>query len=89
MTQARTITVSAQVTLPLNKLAAVLAPMIHRDAPAPAIPAEALSASVERVVNALDHLEKSTHTVGEAAAREALLKAVHGLRKAHIKNRNT
>lgn len=90
MTQGRTITVSAQVTMPLNRLAAVLAPMVNRDARAPVTPGHdaKLFASIESVVSALDHLEKSTHTVGEPAARKALLMAVQGLRKAYIKNRN-
>lgn len=84
----------AEVRIPLDRIAMAVGPLVHEsliDKAAPRLKArprnEAVRASVERVISALDHLERVTHTVGESQAHEALLNAVRGLRKAHILNR--
>ena len=85
----RQVMVLVEVPIPLDRIAAALgasmkvAPTRGRSRQA----TEKLDASIERVVSALDHLEKSSRTPGEGAARDALMSAVRGLRKAHILNR--
>lgn len=86
--------VLAEVRIPLDRIVDAVGPEIQRTLIGRAPPRlkirperQALKTSVERVVAALNHLELATNTRGEGAARQALLDAVRGLRKAHTKNR--
>lgn len=51
-------------------------------------PAAPLRTAVDRVVNALGHLETVTHTVGEPNAHRQLMQAVRDLRATVVKQRN-
>lgn len=87
--------VVAEVHIPLDRIAEAVGSRLPRPLltsgklrvkarPEP----QALKLAIERVVSALNRLEIATNTPGEGPAREALMSAVHGLRKAHVKNRN-
>lgn len=87
--------VLAEVRIPLDRIIDAVGPEVQRTLIGKAVPRlkrrperEALRTSVERVIAALNHLEIVTNTPGEGPAREALLNAVRGLRKANVKNRS-
>ena len=87
--------VIAEVRIPLDRIVDAVGPEIQRKLIGNVQPRlkvrpqdVAVKVSVERVVAALDHLEIATNTSGERPAREALMHAVRGLRKAHVKNRS-
>ncbi|SIQ24507.1 hypothetical protein SAMN05880590_102770 [Rhizobium sp. RU35A] len=90
------VTVLVEVPIPLSRIADAVGFMVHQrlvDKSAPRLKVrptnDAVKASIERVVAAIDHLERVTHTVGEPGARDALMAAVRGLRKAHLLNRKS
>jgi hypothetical protein len=91
------ITVTATIEIPIKDIVDAVGPEVSRTLIAgsnrkiqlPAKPqAKAVYTAIERVVSALDHLERAAMTVGEPAARQALMDAVKHLRKIHIRNRN-
>ena len=85
------VNVLAEVRIPLDRIIDAIGPELRRAVLKKSTPRlkprptnETMKLSIERVISALDHLERVTHTVGEPHAREALMNAVRGLRKAHI-----
>ncbi len=83
--------VLTEVRIPLDRIIDAVTPQIHQaliKKSAPRLKMRptnvALKNSIERVVAALDHLERMKRTVGEPAAHEALMAAVVGMRKAYI-----
>lgn len=83
--------VLAEVHIPLDRIVQAVTPEVLEECGvkiAPTVKTRPLNVtlqrSIDRVISALDYLERVTYTVGEPQAREALMNAVRGLRKAQI-----
>ncbi|KAB1087326.1 hypothetical protein F4V91_13385 [Neorhizobium galegae] len=88
------ILINATIQFPLDQLVEAVGPEVSRALVHGFVkpvknrpPDKALDVAVARVVDALDHWERTTHTVGEANAREQLIRAVRTLRATVIRNR--
>lgn len=89
-----TVIVRASIELPVAEIVEAVGPEMARaygrlnEPVRRRTPSEALFVAVDRVVNALNTLERNINTSGEAKAREQMMLAVTGLRAVRTRNRS-